>query len=71
MGLRFIHKNGHVIPVHSDHGDQQAPGPQHASPVTPPSTQPPAAPAAAAPAAPKAKAHSVKVFGYKASVKKC
>lgn len=35
-GVRFIHKNGKAIPIHSDHGDQQAPGPQHAQAMNPP-----------------------------------
>jgi hypothetical protein len=41
MGLRFIHKNGQAIPIHTDHGDQQNPGPQHAAPANPPATPAP------------------------------
>lgn len=39
--MRFIHKNGKVIPIHSDHGDEQNPGPQHAKPMSPPNTPAP------------------------------
>jgi hypothetical protein len=41
MGTRFIHKNGKVIPLHSDHGDQQSPGAEHAAPMNPPKTPAP------------------------------
>ncbi len=43
MGTRFIHKDGKVIPLHSDHGDQQAPGAEHASAATPPNAPAPVA----------------------------
>lgn len=43
MGTRFIHKNGRAIPIHSDHGDQQQPGPQHAQPMNPPANPSPVA----------------------------
>ena len=42
-GVRFIHKNGKAIPIHSDHGDQQQPGPQHAQAMNPPKNPAPVA----------------------------
>lgn len=43
MGTRFIHKDGRVIPLHSDHGDQPNPQAQHAAPMNPPKTPAPVA----------------------------
>ena len=42
MGTRFIHKNGKIIPIHSEHGDhqgdskgQEATAPKNPSPMNP------------------------------------
>ncbi len=69
--MRFIHKNGRTIPIHSDHGDQQQPTAEHAAPANPPATPAPIVGHDDKPhPEPRHKTHSVSVLGYKASIKK-
>jgi hypothetical protein len=43
MGTRFIHKDGRIIPIHTDHGDQPQSQGEHAAPINPPANPSPVA----------------------------